>query len=206
MCANYRPIAPHRAYLLHFPEPKDLFFKDDLYPLSDGPLIFAGTQGVEWRSVKFGMIPPWAKDLKIGRRTYNARTETVHEKPSFRHAWYHSQFALIPVETIYEPRYIEGKAQRWGVYRQDGLPFTVAAIYENAIIQGEQICSMSMLTINSAQHSLMKQFHKPGEEKRSIVVIPEQDREEWLHCHFDEAAHFFRNFNPQEFTCSHMPR
>ena len=206
MCANYRPMAPNRAYLIHFPEPEDLHFKDDLYPLSDTPLVFAAAHHLEWRLVKFGMIPKWAKDLKIGRKTYNARTETVHEKPSFRNAWYRSQFALIPVETIYEPRYVEGKAQRWGIYRQDSLPYTVAAIYENAIIDGQHIRSMSLLTINAEQHPIMKHFHKPGDEKRSIIVIPEQDREEWLHCHFEDAPKFFLNLNPQEFTSSYMPR
>ena len=63
---------------------------------------------------------------------YNARSETVMEKPSYRDAWYKSQFALIPVQTIYERYYDNGKSQRWGIHRKDGQPFTVAAIYEVA--------------------------------------------------------------------------
>ena len=54
--------------------------------------------------------------------------ETVMEKPSFKHAWYNNQFALIPVQTIYEP-------------------FTVAALYEIVKIGEQIICSMTMLTI-----------------------------------------------------------
>lgn len=80
------------------------------------------------------MVPTWAKDLKICRKTYNVRTETVHEKPSFRYAWKNSQFALIPVDTIYEPKYIDGKAHWYGIYRKDGMPFTVAALYEDVLI------------------------------------------------------------------------
>ena len=206
MCANFRPITRSQIRLLHLPEPIGFDFSDDLYPLNDSPLIFAGKHKIEWRSVKFGMIPKWAKDLKIGRMTYNARTETVHEKPSFKNAWYQSQFALIPVQTIYEPKYVDGKAQRWGIYRNDGLPFTVAAIYENAMINGEQIRSMSMLTINSEHHALMKNFHKPEDEKRSIIVIPEQLRDDWLHCNFENAPQFFVNMPTTEFTSSYMPR
>lgn len=40
-----------------------------------------------WVPARFGLIPGWAKDTKIARSTYNARSETVAEKPSFRHAW-----------------------------------------------------------------------------------------------------------------------
>ena len=111
------------------------------------------------------MIPPWNHDLKFSKYTYNARTETVDKKPSFRHAWAKSQFALIPVEKIYEPRYVNGKAERWGIYRQDGLPFTVAAIYDSTVIDGQQVRSMSMLTINADNHPFMSQFHKPEDEK-----------------------------------------
>ena len=78
------------------------------------------------------MIPKWADSTDITKYTYNARSETVMEKPSFRDAWHKSQFALIPVQTIYEPYYQNGKSQRWGIHRKDGQPFTVAAIYEVA--------------------------------------------------------------------------
>src|SRR5690606_10322788 len=124
----------------------------------------------------------------------------------FKNAWYHNQFALIPVQIIYEPKYVDGKAQRWGIYRKDGLPFTVAALYENTTLEGEQVRSMSMLTINADQHPLMKNFHKPGAEKRSIIVIPEQLREDWLYGNFEDAAQFFIHMNPAEFTASFMPR
>lgn len=205
MCANFRPIRLSQTKLLNLLDPIGLDFADDLYPLNDSPLIFAGKHGIEWRSVKFGMIPKWAKDLKLGRMTYNARTETIHEKRSFKNAWYRNQFALIPVQTIYEPKYIDGKAQRWGIYREDGLPFMVAAIYENVLIQGQQIRSMSMLTINADQHLLMKHFHKPEDEKRSIIVVPNEIRDDWLHCNFEDAPQFFQAMNSNEFTASHMP-
>lgn len=67
------------------------------------------------------MIPTWKHDLKYSRYTYNARTETVATLPSYRHAWAKNQFALIPVEKIYEPKYVDGKAERWGIYREDGM-------------------------------------------------------------------------------------
>ena len=49
-----------------------------------------------------------------------------------------------------------------------------------ARIQGEIIRSMSMLTINADQHPLMSQFHRPDDEKRSIVVIEPEYGMDWL--------------------------
>lgn len=206
MCANFRPIKRGQTKLLNLPDLTGLTFSDDLYPMSDSPLVFASSHGVEWRSVRFGMIPKWCTDLKLGRMTYNARTETVHEKPSFKNAWYRSQFALIPVQTIYEPRYVNGKAERWGIFRKDGLPFLVAAIYENAKVNGQQIRSMSMLTINAETHPLMNQFHKPEDEKRSIIVIPDEFKSLWLETNYKDAPQYFFQMDTSEFTSSHMPR
>ena len=79
--------------------------------------------------------------------TYNARSETVADKPSFKRAWYNNQFALIAVQTIYEPKYINGKAHRYGIHREDNEPFTVAALYEIVKIGEQIIRSMTMLSI-----------------------------------------------------------
>ena len=99
---------------------------------------------------------------------------------------------MIPVHTIFEPRYTDdGKAERWGIYRKDHQPFTVAAIYENALIDGKQVRSMSMLTINADHHPFMKQFHKPEDEKRSVIIIPPDLRESWLNCNHQDAKEFF---------------
>ncbi|RMS46137.1 hypothetical protein ALP71_05269, partial [Pseudomonas coronafaciens pv. garcae] len=57
---------------------------------------------MEVLSGSFGLIPSWSKDSKIARRTYNARSETAAEKPSFRNAWRHSQHCIIPAVAIYE--------------------------------------------------------------------------------------------------------
>ncbi|MFW1952085.1 SOS response-associated peptidase family protein [Acinetobacter beijerinckii] len=201
MCANYEPIRRSQVLQLKLLEPS-FDYSADIYPGYDCPLLFAPEEQLEWRQVKFGMVPRWAKDLKICRKTYNARTETVHEKPSFKHAWYKSNFALIPVSRIFEPKYFEGKPEWWGIYRKDEQPFTVAALYENAMIDGQQIRSMTMLTINADHHPFMKQFHAPNDEKRSIIVIPEQYRMDWLKCNYQDAPDFFFDMESDEYTAA----
>lgn len=49
----------------------------------------------------FGLIPHWVTNTKIARHTYNARTETVADKPSFRVSWRKAQHCIIPVETFF---------------------------------------------------------------------------------------------------------
>ncbi|MCU4628324.1 SOS response-associated peptidase [Acinetobacter variabilis] len=192
MCSNYEFPSKSRLSLLDIHEEQlELDMKTHVYPLAPAPIIMRGADEFELDIARFGLIPSWAKELKFGRHTYNARTETVASKASFRHAWKSNQFALVPVDTFYEPKYIDGKSYWYSVSREDGDPFTVAAIYDDAIIEGEKVRSFSMLTINANQHPFMKQFHNPNDEKRSIIVIPEESRQDWLHCDHEEANEFF---------------
>ena len=46
---------------------------------------------------------------------------------------------------------------------------------------------MTMLTINADNHPFMSQFHKPEDEKRSIVVIEPEHRQDWLNMHNEDA-------------------
>lgn len=192
MCSNYEFPSKSRLSLLDIHEEQlELDMKTHVYPLAPAPIIMRGADEFELDIARFGLIPSWAKELKFGRHTYNARTETVASKASFRHAWKNNQFALVPVDTFYEPKYINGKSHWYAISREDGDPFTVAAIYDDAIIEGEKVRSFSMLTINANQHPFMKQFHNPNDEKRSIIVIPEESRQDWLHCDHEEASEFF---------------
>lgn len=192
MCSNYEFPSKSQLSLLDLhAEQLELNMKSHVYPLAPAPIMMRGAEGFELDIARFGLIPSWAKELKYGRHTYNARTETIASKPSFRHAWKNNQFALVPVDTFYEPKYIDGKPHWFGISREDGNPFTVAAIYDDVLIEGEKIRSFSMLTINSDQHLLMKQFHHPDDEKRSIIVIPEESRHDWLCCDHEQAHEFF---------------
>lgn len=192
MCSNYDFPSKSRLSLLDIHEEQlELDMKTHVYPLAPAPIIMRSADEFELDIARFGLIPSWAKELKFGRHTYNARTETVASKASFRHAWKNNQFALVPVDTFYEPKYIDGKSHWYAISREDGDPVTVAAIYDDAIIEGEKVRSFSMLTINANQHPFMKQFHNPNDEKRSIIVIPKESRQDWLHCNHEEASEFF---------------
>ncbi len=203
MCANFKPIKKIHANQLELFEPT-FEYKMDIFPSDDCPLILSNENELEWRKAKFGMLPPYTKEITFKYATYNARTETVQQKRSFKHAWLNDQFALIPVEAIYEPKYVNGKAHWYGIFRQDGQPFTLAAIFEETLIDGQKIRSMSLLTINADHHPFMKQFHKPDDEKRSVIVIPDNLRNDWLNCTHSEAKDFFLDMPANEFAS--MPK
>jgi putative SOS response-associated peptidase YedK len=73
--------------------------------------------------------------------------------------------------------------------RTDSAPVAVASIWERFIDKetGEIIFSFSMLTINADGHPVMQHFHKPEDEKRSIVVLNEVNYLPWLHANHNEA-------------------
>ena len=126
---------------------------------------------------------------KYGLRTYNARSETVHEKPSYRTAWRERRFGIVPVERFYEPNWETGKAQRWGIFRTDAEPACIASIWERFVDTqtGEIFFSFSMLTVNADGHPVMKHFHKPEDEKRSVVVLNDNQYLSWLAANTDQA-------------------
>ncbi len=127
----------------------------------------------------FGLLPRWSKDLKLARHTFNARSETVSEKPSFRDAWRKGQRCIIPAQAIYEPDWRTGKAVPTRISRADGAPMGLAGLWDWSALGGGTL-SYTMLTINADEHPFMNQFHRPQEEKRSVVILPDAAYADWL--------------------------
>src|SRR3984885_12947334 len=92
----------------------------------------AGPPGVarELRVVRWGLVPFWAKDPKIGSRMINARAETVSSKPAFRHAFKRRR-CLLPADGYYEWQSQPGAAkQPIYISRADGRSLALAGLYE----------------------------------------------------------------------------
>ena len=155
----------------------------------------------------FGLVPFWSKDDKASRKTYNARSETVASKPSYREPWKKRRYALVPMVRFYEPDCETGKPLRWKIERRDERAFTVAAIWEYwKQPTGEGLHSFSMLTINADGHPVMGRFHRPDDEKRSLVIVPSDRREAWLQATPEEAKGFLVPMPPEEFTSAPAPK
>ena len=107
------------------------------------------------------------------------------------------------MESFYEPNWETGKSVRWRIKRSDDEPIAVASIWERFIDKetGEIIFSFSMLTINADGHDIMKHFHKPEDEKRSIVVLNEAQYLPWLNANQSEAKEMLQ-LSPEGFLVS----
>jgi putative SOS response-associated peptidase YedK len=155
----------------------------------------------------FGMVPHWA-DLKVARQTYNARTETVASKPSFRNAYKRGQFCILPVNSFYEPNYETGKPIRWELADADGDALGIAGIWEQKHDgpNGLPLLSFSMLTVNAEGHPLMQRFHKPNDEKRMLVILRPGQYDDWLHCPVEEAPNFFARYPAESLVAQAAPK
>jgi putative SOS response-associated peptidase YedK len=193
MCSNFEPIKYSQAAWVeqHFDcQLPAAEWPAEIYPTYAAPFVYVDQDKPKCELAQFGLVPHWAQDKKkFGLKTYNARSETVSEKPSYRMAWRERRFGLILTERFYEPCYESGRAVRTGIYRSDGQPTAIASIWERIVDRetGEVLMSFSMLTVNAENHSLMKRFHKPEDEKRSVVVVENNHFMDWLHATNEQA-------------------
>jgi len=193
LCTNFIPTRNSQWAKSAFGVPLPSDYPEQTYPGYLAPIVLKGRKSARTACglARFGLIPAWAKDEKIGRHTYNARTETVSSKPSFRSAWAKGQFALVLVEAFFEPNYETGKAVRWRIEAADQIPFAIAALWDRWISpKGEPVVSFTMLTINADTHPVMRQFHRPADEKRTPVVISKENYDAWLSSETVEAEKF----------------
>ena len=156
----------------------------EAFPGYEAPIVVRSHQ--QGRQVagqaRFGLVPPWAKDVTFGRHTVNARSETAASKPSFRNAWQARQFALLLVDRFFEPCYESGRSVRWSIAAHDGLPLGLPCLWQRWRdgATGATVVSFAMLTVHAGAHPLMQRFHKSGEEKRAPVMLPTSLWDEWL--------------------------
>ena len=117
----------------------------------------------------------------------------VAEKPSFRDAWRRAQHCIIPLDAFFEPDWRSGKAVPTRIRLASGEPMGVAGLWSAwKDPLGQVLHSFTMLTINADTHPLMNQLHKPGDEKRMIVILPPARYDDWLQARAADSAQFLQ--------------
>jgi putative SOS response-associated peptidase YedK len=146
--------------------------------------------------LRWGLVPSWAKELKIGDRMINARAETVAEKPAYRRAFANKR-CLIPADGFYEWKpgpesgggatgRANSRKQPYFIHRRDGEPLAVAGLWEVwkvpedspddvKDVGGDDGWVRSCVIVTTSANELMAPIHD-----RMPVILPESAWEQWL--------------------------
>ena len=190
----------------------------ETYPGYPAPVLCLGPAGdLQCRAARFGLVPHWCKDAlqanDMARKTYNARSETAFEKPSYRGPWLRRQWAVVPMQSYFEPCWEEahrngGRAVRWQMARHNAAPFGAAGLWDAWVNpdDGEVVHSFTLLTVNADGHAVMGRMHKPGEEKRMPVLLAVHAFADWLNASPAQAQGLMRTWPADDMTAQPAPR
>ena len=139
--------------------------------------------------LKWGLIPPWAKDASIGYKMINARSETVYEKPSFRSAL-KSRRCIFPVSGFYEWQKIGKEKVPHYIYLIDKAIMSLAGLWESwKSPEGVLIETCTILT--TAANSSIKKIHD-----RMPVILHQDEIDIWLNKNVDDLDGLKELFHP----------
>jgi putative SOS response-associated peptidase YedK len=146
----------------------------NIAPTQSVAVVRSSEQGNELSMLRWGLIPSWAKDVKIGASLINARSETVATKPAFRSAFKRRR-CLIPADGFYEWKKTGPKTkQPFYIGLQQQRPFAFAGLWECwTAPEGGTIESCTIIT-TEANNALQELHH------RMPVILGEDERAAWL--------------------------
>lgn len=150
-------------------------------PTQRGWAIVASEEGGTALPMRWGLLPPWAKDTRIVYSTINARLESVAEKPAFRSAWKQRR-ALIPSSGYYEWMKLDANTKQPYFIHLDGAPVMFyAGLWESRRDDaGNELLTYSVIT--RAADQTVETLHD-----RMPLILPPTVLREWLHGSADDA-------------------
>lgn len=178
MCGRFVQIEKPEFYAEHFGA--DFIRTETLresYNVAPTSQVYAVAEHDDERvlsSFRWGLIPSWAKEKKIGARTFNARSETAGDKPMFRSS-FTKRRCIIPVDGFYEwERKAKGKLPHY-IHSSDGGPLPAAGLWSvwNDPETDERIVSCTILT--GTPNNLIDKLHD-----RMPVIMPPDRWDTWL--------------------------
>lgn len=141
--------------------------------------------------MRWGLVPSWAKDIDIGAKMINARSETVAEKPAFRGAYKYRR-CVVPADGFYEWRTEAGVKQPYRVARRDRAPFAFAGLWELWEGTGEGSALETLTILTTEANEAIADIHH-----RMPVMLFEKDAfAAWMGTDFEKAASLMRPCDP----------
>jgi putative SOS response-associated peptidase YedK len=176
MCGRYTLKTPAGEIIsefnLHGGAP-DIRPRYNIAPTQDVLVVLRDDEGRNVaRSVRWGLVPFWAKDPSIGNRMINARAESVQAKPAFRNA-FAKRRCLVVADGFYEWLKRPGGKQPYHIRRIDGRPFGFAGIWEEWGPRSEPLRSCAIITTTA--NPLLEPIHD-----RMPVILTGHSAAVWL--------------------------
>jgi putative SOS response-associated peptidase YedK len=202
MCGRFTLKTPAHVLIEHFhlegvPTDELPLFepRNNIAPTQEIAVVRGG-DGSSRRNVamlRWGLIPSWADDVKIGNRLINARGETIAEKPSFRRA-FRSRRCLIPADGFYEWKKEGSRKQPFRVHREDEAPIAFAGLWEKWQPPDHNVQAIESCTIITTSASeQLRDLHD-----RMPVILSPADYDKWLDTDDREADRLLSLLRPLE--------
>ena len=183
MCGRYFLITPSGELQREFgfTERPNLVKRFNIAPTQEAPVLRQRREPAGERSLqnlRWGLVPPWAADLKIGAQMINARAETAFEKPAFRNA-FRRRRCLVPADGFYEWRQEGKERQPYLIARRDSALLAFAGLWERwtpkAPAPGAPAFVDSFTILTTTANALLQPLHE-----RMPVILPREAYARWL--------------------------
>jgi len=153
--------------------PEPLAPRFNISPTQKVPVVRTGAEGQrEVTLMRWGLVPFWAKDLAIGNKMINARSETVAEKPSYKRPLERSR-CLVLADGFYEWAKTESGKQPFFIHLNGRKPFVMAGLWDRWTKGDEPVESFTILTTDANEK--IRPLHN-----RMPVIVPAAERDAWL--------------------------
>jgi len=196
MCGRFTLLADELALRKRFLFKNDVTEVKERYNIAPSERVFAIICDDSIRRggfIQWGLVPFWAKDKKIGHRMINARVETVHEKPSFKHLLTRRR-CLIVADSFYEWKTNEVGKSVHRIHLENESLFGFAGLWDKWERDGEILFTCTIITTEANEY--MRPIHH-----RMPIIIPRNQEDIWLSHQFDHP------YNVQQFLMSvHEPQ
>jgi putative SOS response-associated peptidase YedK len=181
MCGRYVTVSSPALLAERFRvteiRPKELEASYNVAPRADVPVVAERHGERVLDVVRWGLVPFWAKDPKIGDRMINARADRLLTSNAFKRPFERKR-CLVPADGFYEWQKIEGKRkQPWFIRRRDGEPLAFAGLWESWHDPDDDDAPplRSCVIITTDPNELLAPIHD-----RMPVVLPESQWDTWL--------------------------
>ena len=175
MCSRYFLDADGNviAYTFAVPENPAVRRRFNIAPTQEAPVVRVGANGArEIAMLRWGLVPPWAKELAAGTKMINARAEGVEAKPAFRAA-IRERRCLVPATGFYEWKGLPGRKQPYAITIDRPL-FAFAGLWETWTPRGgEPVQTFTIITTEA--NPAIASVHD-----RMPVILPKEAEAAWL--------------------------